>query len=73
MSPQKSVQLPYKALFMSHFNFLFKHPLLLEVTNSLGDPKGEVAALCHRGGDPCRTPSRNPQPAQPAVPRCSLL
>lgn len=25
---------------MSHFSFLFKHPLLLEVTNSLGDPEG---------------------------------
>lgn len=33
----------------------------------------EVAAHCHRGGDPCRTPSRSPVLAQPAAPCCSLL
>lgn len=52
---------------MSHFSFLFKRPLLLEVTNSLGgDPKGGGCPL-----SPWWGPVQDTQQEPRACPACS--
>lgn len=51
---------------MSHSSFLFKHPLLLEVTNSLGDPKGGGCPL-----SPWWGPVQDTQQEPSACPACS--
>lgn len=51
---------------MSHSSFLFKHALLLEVTNSLGDPEGGGCPL-----SPWWRPMQDTQQEPSACPACS--